>query len=113
MSRKRVANSGWYICPICLTGYSLIVRSGSRCGDLAQGQKEPCVGRVIPKEEFDRAEWRVPYNRLRDKPSRPKRSTDAVLVWRETASMTSSCPSGVCELSSRAAATPHSRRAST
>lgn len=45
------------VCPICLTMYSGLVRPGSRCNDLSQGQRRRCVGRVIPEAEFIRAEW--------------------------------------------------------
>jgi hypothetical protein len=47
------------VCPICLTWYSAAWRTpGTRCDDLSQGQERPCVGRVIPAGEFERAEWR-------------------------------------------------------
>lgn len=46
------------VCPVCLCEYSAALqRAGARCGDLSHGQRVPCVGRVIPKREFLRAEW--------------------------------------------------------
>jgi hypothetical protein len=36
----------------------LIRRIGGRCGDLSQGQTGPCVGRLMPVEDYRRAEWR-------------------------------------------------------
>ena len=47
------------VCPICLTSYSGDFRRvGSRCGDLSQRQRNNCVGRVMPVDDFLRAEWR-------------------------------------------------------
>jgi len=46
-------------CPICQTGYARSLRkAGSVCGDLSQGQKRPCVGRVMPTKQYRAAEWR-------------------------------------------------------
>lgn len=48
----------WFKCPVCLMGYSQSLRSdGSKCGDTSSGQTEPCVGRLIPQDEFERADW--------------------------------------------------------
>jgi hypothetical protein len=47
------------ICPVCGTWWNLGQRPGAKCRDWSQGQARPCVGRLIPAAEFERAEWRT------------------------------------------------------
>jgi len=35
-------------------------RAGQLCNDGAQDQTRPCVGRLMPLKDFERAEWREP-----------------------------------------------------
>lgn len=61
----------WFRCPVCLMGYGEVIRkAGQRCGDSSQGQKSPCVGRMIPEEEFKAAEWIVSLWHVADDPRR-------------------------------------------
>lgn len=47
------------VCPICECTYAtLLRRPGSQCRDLSHGQTDTCVGRVIPLDEYQQAEWR-------------------------------------------------------
>jgi hypothetical protein len=57
-----------FVCPVCLRRYEQPadrdlswpwrVRAGSRCGDLSDHQARPCVGRLMPIDDYRRAEWR-------------------------------------------------------
>ena len=51
-------------CPVCLCGYAagglLGKRAGGVCGNMAMRQAAPCVGRLMPQDEFDRADWIYP-----------------------------------------------------
>jgi hypothetical protein len=45
----RLAADDGTACLLCRTWYSTVLRPPrSRCGDLSQGQRVPCPGRVIP-----------------------------------------------------------------
>ena len=56
------------VCPICRMTYGQrgrhvgdwprLWRLGGLCRDLSQGQRRPCVGRLMPLEAYQRAEWR-------------------------------------------------------
>jgi hypothetical protein len=51
------------VCPVCLCSYSDGWEgkyAGGQCGDLSKNQKENCVGRLIPEDDFARAEWILP-----------------------------------------------------
>lgn len=52
-------------CPICLcgwkSGYEEGKKTGALCGDRSQGQQSDCVGRLMPEADFERAEWRTPF----------------------------------------------------
>lgn len=56
-----------FTCPICGTNYTNVpdglppTKAGDRCDDLSQDQRRNCVGRLIPTEEIELAEWRFPY----------------------------------------------------
>lgn len=55
----RAKKPTWLCCPICLVGWSSSIRQeGGRCNDHSQDQISNCVGRLIPSDEFKRAEWR-------------------------------------------------------
>jgi hypothetical protein len=48
------------ICPVCGTWWGLTLkRPGNRCNDQSQRQARRCVGRLIPADQFERAEWRT------------------------------------------------------
>lgn len=64
-------------CPICGTAYSMIKRAGQRCDDLSRDQARPCVGRLIPDHELERAEWRFLH------PHEDSRSADILKAMRE------------------------------
>jgi hypothetical protein len=67
--------STWLVCPVCLVNYTegFFERyAGSRCGDLSKGQKEPCVGRLIPADDFERADWILP-SEVSDESQDPRR----------------------------------------
>lgn len=34
-------------CPVCGTHYAIFWKVGDLCGDLSQGQPDPCPGRVV------------------------------------------------------------------
>ena len=54
------------VCPVCQMTYQRYPLSdcpkwwklGGKCGDLSNGQHRPCVGRLMPLEDWIRAEWR-------------------------------------------------------
>jgi len=47
-------------CPICHTQWLSVYRKpGQECLDQSQGQKRPCVGRVILTSKWERAERRA------------------------------------------------------
>lgn len=55
--------STWVVCPVCLVNYTVGFAekyAGGRCGDLSKGQGAPCVGRLIPADDFEKAEWILP-----------------------------------------------------
>ena len=66
----------WLVCPVCLVSYSdgfFEKYAGSRCGDTSKDQKEPCVGRLIPADDFEKAEWILP-DEVSDESQDPRRS---------------------------------------
>jgi hypothetical protein len=55
------------VCPVCTCAYAAEVwPPGSQCSDLSHDQARPCVGRVMPYVEFQRAEWKLPADRHLD-----------------------------------------------
>jgi len=55
--------SAWLRCPVCLVAYARGLggrEAGDRCGNVGNGQERPCVGRLMPQEDLEAAEWVYP-----------------------------------------------------
>lgn len=64
---KKGKRSRWLKCPVCQMGWAegrlfpgYDKRVGGLCGDWSMDQEYPCVGRLMPEEDYKRAAWRVP-----------------------------------------------------
>lgn len=64
-TRARYPVLKYDVCPICMCmwadGWEGKV-AGAKCGDLSRRQHNPCVGRLVPFNEYTKAEWRDEWN---------------------------------------------------